>query len=139
MLGGLTNDDLGKTVFLTYVLVRRLSEKKTTIYCSEGHRAFLFEDSGVTSLSIIQSHLDIPVLRDQPTCWALVNLSPHLEEPPRQFGPKTRMGRVVIASSPNIKHFAIYHEHPGLQRYMPTWSWDEIYLAKFVIASLVCM
>jgi hypothetical protein len=120
---------LGKSVGLSYFLVRRLYDKKVTIYCNLLSIAYVFSDFGVIAVSLREG-FGLNVLEKDGTSCALVNICPNLESVPTQFGPKKRKGRVVIATSPNPIHTAIFHECPGQTYYTPIWGWKDLYCAR---------
>jgi hypothetical protein len=119
----------GKTVFLNDVLVHRLQAKMVTIFCNVGSYAHVFSDSGVRRVSLLGEDR-IHELDRNPRSCALVNLGARLLQPPAQFYPYDRLGRLVIASPPNPVHVTCFKEHPALTYYMPTWDWDNLYCGR---------
>jgi len=106
----------GKTVFLNNVLVHRLQAKLVTIFCDVGTHAYVFSDKGVRRVSLGDG-ARIPELDDNPHSCALVNLGAQLLQPPNQFYPSGRLGRLVVAASPNPAHPAhviCFRERPAL-------------------------
>ena len=88
-------------MFLNYVLVRRLQKKM--VYCDRPGNAHVFSDDGVRAIDLTTEGR-IPELDNNSLCCALVNLGDALPQPPLQFYPTLRLGRVVIATSPNPIH-----------------------------------
>lgn len=119
----------GKTVFLNDVLVYRLQAKMVTIFCDVGTQAYVFSDEGVRRVSL-GNGVRIPELDNNPHSCALVNLGGRLLQPPDQFYPITRLGRLVVAASPNHHHLACFREYPPETYYMPTWNWDDLYYGR---------
>ena len=119
----------GKTVFLNDVLVYRLQAKMVTIFCHGQEDAYVFNDDGVRRICL-SSERRIPELDNDPHSCALVNLGAMLPQPPDQFYPRDRLGRVVIAASPNPAHVTCFKEHPTLTYYMPTWDWSDLYCGR---------
>lgn len=121
---------LGKTVFLTYVLLRRLMSGLTTIYCDSKTNAYIFDDMGVRR-ETISDELRISELDHNARCCALVNLGDKLASVPPVFYPETRVGRVVVATPPVEKHWSTFsHENTARVCCMPTWSWGPLYFAR---------
>jgi len=119
----------GKTVFLDDVLVHRLQAKLVTIFCNVRGYAHVFSDKGVRRISLNDEDR-IPELDDNPRSCALVNLGAQLLQPPEQFYPSHRLGRLVVAASPNLEHVSCFQERPALTYYMPTWDWDDLYCGR---------
>ena len=123
---------IGKTVFLNYVLVRRLQAKLPTVYCDHESYVHIFTESGVTKVQLMSDSL-ISELMTNVHCCALVNIGPDVLQPPKQFNPKARKGRVVLATSPNQDHVrAFWKEWKCVSYCMPTWNWPELYFARQV-------
>lgn len=116
----------GKTVFLNYVLVRRLQTKLLTVYCGNSDFVYIFSAAGVRKMPLTPGDR-IRELDKDIQCCALVNLSNDLVQAPEQFYPERRVARVVVATSPkaNLSNFS--KEHIASTYYMPTWNWEDIY------------
>jgi hypothetical protein len=120
----------GKTVFLIYVLLRRLMLGLTTIYCDVKTHAHIFDSTGVRRVHLFDGYR-IPELDADVQCCALVNLGDELMTVPNMFYPKFRKGRVVVATSPDKGHWSSFaHEHTAKISCMPTWSWGPMYFAR---------
>ena len=119
-------------MFLNYVLVRRLQEKMVTIYCDQPEIAHVFSENGIRMIDL-NVEKSIMELENNPLCCALVNLGAALNEPPLQFYPTHRRGRVVIATSPNPKHMQRFMKHTPITYYMPTWNWSDLYCGRRVL------
>jgi hypothetical protein len=123
-------DILGKTVGLSCILVWRLQEKKPTIYCSHKSHAYVFTDTGVQRVPLMDGNR-IEVLDKSIHCCALVDVNPDLLEVPSQFHPSLdRQGRVVVATSPNPDHVTAFKQDHARTYYTPTWKWADIYCAR---------
>ena len=121
---------VGKTTGLSYILVRRLQDKKPTIYCCEENFAYVFTDAGVQKVSCQAKRI---AALDGPTanCCALVNIHPGMREIPWPFYPSPfRLGRVVVAASPNPAHVMDFKESRAKTFTLPTWGWDDLYCAR---------
>jgi hypothetical protein len=120
----------GKTVFLIYVLLRRLLNGLTTIYCDRSTHAHIFDGTDVRRLTLFDGYR-IHELDANAHCCALVNLGDHLKFVPEVFYPYLRKGRVVVATSPDKNHWSTFaHEHPAWICCMPTWEWGPLYVAR---------
>jgi hypothetical protein len=119
----------GKTMFLEYVLVRRLQQKMVTIYCDQPGIAHVFGDDGVRAIDLT-SEGRISELGNNSLCCALVNLGDALPHLPLQFYPARRLGRLVVATSPDPKHVECFKEHNCFTYYMPTWNWNDLYCGR---------
>ncbi|KAF8807200.1 hypothetical protein BYT27DRAFT_6558586 [Phlegmacium glaucopus] len=125
---------VGKSVFLIYVLLRRLVNGMTTIYCDRGAYVHIFDRTGVRRLTLSDKSR-IPELDNNLECCALVNLGDKLKLVPQVFYPQLRKGRVVVATSPSMEHWSTFsHEHPARLCCMPTWEWGPIYFASLLYA-----
>ncbi|KDQ08732.1 hypothetical protein BOTBODRAFT_179652 [Botryobasidium botryosum FD-172 SS1] len=123
---------IGKTVFLSYVLVRRLQQAQPTIYCDDATFAHVFTRHGVRKVHIRPDY-GIRELEQNPRCCALINLSNDLEKPPDQFYPTARKGRVVLAMPPDPFHYANFSKkHQAATYWMPTWGWRELYCVSLL-------
>jgi hypothetical protein len=116
-------------MFLDYVLVRRLQNKMETIYCDRPQIAYMFSKDGVKAIDLKATER-IPELDETSLCSALVNLGDALEQPPLHFYPTLRLGRVVIATSPNPNHLGHFREHEPAIYYMPLWNWNDLYCGR---------
>ena len=91
-----------------------------TIFCDSPFYAHVFNDEGVSRVDLT-AVLSIPELEKNSKCTALINISPTLQQPPIQFYPLRRRGRVVVATSPNSEHLANFSkEREASAYYMPT-------------------
>jgi len=124
----------GKTVFLSYTLVRRLQEQLVTIYCDNEYYAYVFSNDGVRAVDLRKQTRIQELDTDDQSC-ALVNLGDRLTQPPDHFYPNIRRGRVVIATSPNEKHLSKFSRERKAGDYcMPTWTWNDLYCSRYAPA-----
>ncbi|KDQ19358.1 hypothetical protein BOTBODRAFT_41603 [Botryobasidium botryosum FD-172 SS1] len=123
---------IGKTFFLSYVLVRRLQKERETVYCGDGAFVHVFTHSGVRKVPL-SSLARIKELDEHRHCCALVNIGGNLKQPPSQFYPERREGRLVVATSPNPEHSASFSkENVAKILWMPTWDWEELYCSSLL-------
>ena len=102
----------------------------TTIYCDKPTHAYIFDGTGVRTVTLSDRHR-IPELDADPQCCALVNLGDRLTLVPGVFYPKIRKGRVVVATLPDKNHWSSFaHEHLARIYCMPTWSWGPLYICR---------
>ncbi|KIL55326.1 hypothetical protein M378DRAFT_56130, partial [Amanita muscaria Koide BX008] len=81
---------VGKSVFLIYVLLRRLVNGMTTIYCNRGAYVHIFDHTGVRRLTL-SGESRIPELDNNSECCALVNLGDKLKLVPAVFYPQLHL------------------------------------------------
>ncbi|TFK63574.1 hypothetical protein BDN72DRAFT_310297 [Pluteus cervinus] len=110
---------IGKTLFLYYCLVRRLSMKLPTAFSLEPEeRVFVFHEGGVRDLAP----------RAAPSfClrgwWALLDAGQASDPPPSSLV----IGfRVVLASSDKRQYKGWVKQRHGMLYHMKTWTCDEI-------------
>ena len=105
--------------------------EEQTIYCNHKKYAFVFTDAGVQKVSCLDDQ-GIDALNGPTTnCCALVNIHLGLVEVPEPFHPSpSHLGRVVVASSPNLAHFMAFKESPAKTYTLPTWNWNDLYCAR---------
>lgn len=115
---------------MIYALIRRLLLGKTTIYCDKPEHAHIFDGEGVRKMSLSDGFRFPELDTDIQSC-ALVNLGDRQMSVPDTFYPEFRVGRVVVATSPNIEHWRSFaHEPPAEVYCMPTWGWPDIYFGR---------
>jgi hypothetical protein len=120
---------IGKTWFLTYVLVRRLLEGKPTIF-----QLADFDGASNTSAThyLIDGYgirrMDSPSVGElrNPDIWVLADQKP--VGAPRQAGDHNWL--VVVTSSPREDnyHYVVKQYRPQ-KYYLPTWDWQEVVAA----------
>ena len=127
---------IGKTWFLSYVLVRRLLEGKRTIF-QEGENPsgdsmfttaahYLINGNGVSKMDKEQ----IDSALDKAEIWVLADQNP--------FGvpqkAKYHKWLVVVTSSPQKDNYKqIVRDYSPRKFYFPTWDWDEVVAAAYVL------
>ena len=103
---------------------------KTTIYCDTKEQAHIFDANGVRKMHLSNGYR-FPELDADSQCHALVNLGDELESVPNTFYPEFRMGRVVVATPPDKRHWSNFaHEHRARICCMPTWPWGPVYFGR---------
>lgn len=126
---------LGKTVFLTYCLVRRLAKGLPTVFATTPRDRYVFLESGVfwapdqafddweneevdnACLEFARPGLDGLVLFD-------INVDQSFKCIPRDW-------RTLVASSPNPKEVHRWKkENDAIKFYMKTWGLEEVYLCR---------
>jgi len=121
---------IGKTTCLSYILVRRLQEKKPTVYCDQPDFAYVFTNTGVQEVPL-KLNRRISALDASVSCCGLIDINQDLTELPQQFRPsRFRRGRVVVATD---KSNAAFGEHKFRMYILPKWTWDELYCGSFII------
>ena len=113
---------IGKTCFLSYVLVERLLKAQPTVLQTgsdiDGYFHILFDQSGVRRVT----SYDDDCLRDT-AIWALT------DQKPRGLASvfEAHKWLVVVTSSPRLEnHKRIKKNHASPVYYMPEWTWEEI-------------
>ncbi|KDQ07956.1 hypothetical protein BOTBODRAFT_48516 [Botryobasidium botryosum FD-172 SS1] len=124
---------IGKTVFLSYVLVCRLQRQLDTVYCGDPGYAHVFTTDGVKKV-YLTPYTCVRELDAEPKCRALVNLGVHLQQLPCQFKPLIRRGRVVMTTSSNSEHTRSWKEHSAQTYWMPAWEWRDLYCGSLLYA-----
>ncbi|KAL6303251.1 hypothetical protein BKA93DRAFT_735283 [Sparassis latifolia] len=137
---------VGKSYALYYLLARRLSCGLPTIFAKSDDQWYFFCDLGVYLLNptylddlledFAQIHASDPVgAREILQRRAIILFDSRAEEPfPRISG--LAQWRYIVASSSNRKRYKHWmKENEALFWVMRTWSWSEIYAARFVLFS----
>lgn len=115
---------LGKTAFLTYVLLRRLCEGKSTVFqlSSKFPNAYLFDSTGMTVIRIADVSSDKDEFLRNRTVWILTD-----EEPADQFYKHMSIKcKILMAASPAKANFEGRKELGMTTVYLDMWSWSEI-------------
>ncbi|KAF8342458.1 hypothetical protein F5887DRAFT_974351 [Amanita rubescens] len=87
---------IGKTIFLFYVLLHRLSAGLPTAFQVFDDRFFLFTETGAEELDVVaKSGLKLP-----PGTWALTNSGDLIEQPCSAFLSSRRRAWIIQATSP---------------------------------------
>jgi len=123
---------IGKTWFLSYVLMRRLLEGKPTIFQAGRNSG---GDGGFTAAAhyFIDMHgvrlMDNEQLdsdSDEAGVWVLADQKPI----GAQEMAKNQRWLVVVTSSPRPSNYKyIVKEYSPRMFYLPTWEWDEVVAA----------
>jgi len=123
---------IGKTWFLSYVLVRRLLEGKPTIFQNgEGFGAdsrfdevthYLINENGAHQMDEVKLRLE----EKKADIWVLADQTP--KGKPRQSEEHNWL--VVVTSSPREANYKYIVKNYSPQKfYLPTWDWDEVVAA----------
>ena len=118
----------GKTVYLTYSLVKRLAEGRPTFFCAQETRRYLFQASGVYKVSGeafgVSRASFIEDQSDNTLCLYDLNANQ------KEFI-NTRGWRVVVASSPKEERYKEWAKQANAVKFvMRTWPWREIYASR---------
>jgi hypothetical protein len=117
---------IGKTWFMSLVLVDRLMRGEVTILQDGMKDAFVFDETGVNYLSeLSREHLNAVGVNVE--VWALA------DPEPRGIVKRTLSHNwlVLVTSSPRLENFkALRKKHPAPLYYMQVWSWAEIVFAS---------
>jgi hypothetical protein len=101
---------------LIYVLLCQLMLGKTTIYCDTTGEAHIFDANFSVRKMDLSKGYCFPELDADSQCHALVNLGDQLISVPSMFYPQFCIGRVVVATSLDKRHwsnFTHHDEHQG--------------------------
>jgi hypothetical protein len=123
---------IGKTWFLSYVLVRRLLEGKPIIFQVASNRGgnsrlnavthYLIDGNGVREL---EERLPLFQLKNS-DIWVLADQTPFGK--PRSLTEHNWL--VVVTSSPRVANYKYIVKECSPERYyLPTWDWDEVVAA----------
>ena len=79
----------------------------------------------------LERGMRITALDESIHCCALIDINSNLKEVPSQFHPsRQRLGRVVVATSPNPTHVTAFKQNHAQTYYTPTWKWADLYCAR---------
>lgn len=123
---------IGKTAGLSCILVWRLQQKKPTVYCNNKAYAFVFTDSGVQQV-LLSREWRINFLDQSVDCCGLVDINPELLDVPSHFHPHIRLGRVVVATSPDYDSVKAFKSNVAKTFYLPTWKWADLCCASLLV------
>jgi len=126
-----TSPYLGKTIFLYYILVRRLLEQKQTILQIDSDHLFFFNANGVNVLP--PSFLMDPELEIYQNTWALVDINREIQTPAVMLCRDTSPFFVVMASSPRPSRLRGLQKYRGPDAY---WLMKSFTLAELIQASV---
>ncbi|KAL5484750.1 SQS1_5 [Sanghuangporus weigelae] len=119
---------IGKTVYLSYCLLKRLSSGRRTIFSFSPTRRYLFQDSGAfwipnETISAAAGHITDD--RD-PDALILFDLNSSQPSPS-----SIRNWRTVVASSPKVSRWKHWQKEKIPKMFvMKTWTWEEIYISR---------
>ncbi|KAL5525449.1 SQS1_6 [Sanghuangporus sanghuang] len=119
---------IGKTVYFSYCLLKRLSSGRRTIFSLSPTRRYLFQDNGVfwipnETISAAAGHITDD--RD-PDALILFDLSSNQPSPS-----SIRNWRTVVASSPKSSRWKHWQKEKIPEVFvMKTWTWEEILISR---------
>ncbi|KAL5480221.1 SQS1_1 [Sanghuangporus weigelae] len=119
---------IGKTVYLTYCLLKRLSSGKRTIVSWSDTSRYLFQDNGafwIPNKIIAAAGLKVTDDRDG-DALILYDLNNNQPKPYEM-----RNWHIVVASSPKNSRWKEWEKETQAQTYiMKTWGWEEMYISR---------
>ncbi|KAL5526986.1 SQS1_4 [Sanghuangporus sanghuang] len=119
---------IGKTVYLTYCLLKRLSSGKRTIVSWSDTSRYLFQDDGafwIPFKTIAAAGLKVTDDRDR-DALILYDLN---NNQPRPY--EMRNWHIVVASSPKNSRWKEWEKETQPETYiMKTWGWEEMYISR---------
>ena len=107
----------GKTIFLFYVLLRRLSEGLPTAFQVFGDRFFLFTETGASEHNVV----DTSALILPPGTWALANSSELVGQPCNAFLAAHNMVWIIQATSPKRSMWYEWKKQRYARLYVMDW------------------
>ena len=118
--------DLGKSLFLYYILVRRLALKKPTIWQLSSEKYIFFNSEGYT---VSKGDIKIRETKNKPI-WALSDSNEYMTIPHNEFLTKCGESLIVVqAASPKEKRYKEWiKQRRGTLYCMKSWCWFEIEL-----------
>lgn len=115
---------LGKTVFLFYVLIRRLKKRIATLFYSPTTHVLLFQEDGTYRFSDL-SQADEGTFSFGFDVWFLIDMDKGLEPPPPVITDASPWP--VQAASPNEVRFKSWKKHRQASIFiMDPWSEEEM-------------
>jgi hypothetical protein len=110
----------GKTLLLSYILVKKLLAAESVAYQSQHGTVFCFNVEGVFAYTDTQ---DLP---EDSTRWHLVDSNAGLDTLPYRY---LDLGHVVQATSPRISRYKDWLKYAGGREiWMEPFSWEEMYV-----------
>jgi hypothetical protein len=122
---------LGKTILLYYILVRRLFEQKPTILQNHRDHLYVFNANGVKAMSA--SMVVHPQSPEYQNTWALVDITPRVQEPGSMIGNEINPFFLVLASSPRSSRLQGLEKSGQPSNY---WIMKPFSLAELIQASV---
>ncbi|EDR00963.1 uncharacterized protein LACBIDRAFT_312765 [Laccaria bicolor S238N-H82] len=119
---------IGKTIYLTYCLLRRLIAGLPTIFVKTSDIRYIFLDSGVYWIPCNSFNMseDSPFTDRLDNTLVLFDLNEEQSTPERFYD-----WRVLVSSSPQSARYKEWVKHRGAEYWvMRTWSWEEISFAR---------
>jgi hypothetical protein len=124
---------LGKTILLYYILVKRLFEKKSTILQNDRDYLYVFNANGVRVMSA--SWVVHPKSPEYQNTWALVDITPQVQEPACMIGNDNDPFFLIMASSPRPSRLRRLEKfrRPGAFWLMKPFSLAELIQASVTV------
>ena len=117
---------IGKSYFVVYVLLRRLSAKRPVIFNSHYGVTYWFQESGVSekkTASIVPRDLDPTVFRPDEQClWSLID--PPIKKEPIEGPIIDHRLFYAISASPDITRFKHLYRAP--RWLLSPWTVEEL-------------
>lgn len=116
----------GKSMFLLYLLARRLQEQKPTVFRLNDARCFYFNETYKGARITAQEMFDMAD-KENERVWVLTD-APLTDE---SWGTQDYQWFIVLAASPNLAKTSFVWDKgrsPGIY-YMSNWRWGEIFAA----------
>ncbi|KIK01931.1 hypothetical protein K443DRAFT_59464, partial [Laccaria amethystina LaAM-08-1] len=116
---------IGKTIYLTYCLLRRLIAGLPTIFAIQKRNCYVFLDSGVYWIPYDSFNMceDPPFTNPVENTLVLFDLN-EVQPTPEQF----QHWRILALSSPQSGRYKEWTKHQGAKTWvMRSWPWEEIY------------
>ncbi|RXW12295.1 hypothetical protein EST38_g13559 [Candolleomyces aberdarensis] len=123
---------IGKSYFLVYVLLRRLTQGKTTLFSTSDERTFLFDELGVRTMKKEDIEKDyLPKSEDLTagmSVWSLIDANTSGKSETSQVG-NTQNVFAILAASPNPERLKFWNNGANLvKRSMDPWGVEELLL-----------
>ncbi|RXW14477.1 hypothetical protein EST38_g11376 [Candolleomyces aberdarensis] len=123
---------IGKSYFLVYVLLRQLTQGKTTLFSTSDERTFLFDESGIRTMKKEDIEKDYLPKSEDPTdgmsVWSLIDANTSMKPETSQVG-NTHNVFAILAASPNPERLKFWNISANLvKRVMDPWGMEELLL-----------
>jgi hypothetical protein len=132
------NPQSGKSLFLIWLLIRRLAFRLPTALQVERDKAILFHGGGTSIFNDLQDvvpYLELEFENDRSRIWVLVDSNKDLEKPAAVFCNGLPFFVVEAASRPSRFEWA--KKGLFLKFYMKTWTLSELLQAYVILLAVV--
>jgi hypothetical protein len=121
---------IGKTVFLSYVLIERLLTGLPTVYQTSKSMTFVFLGPDDVRIYPQSTYLDP---EKYPDAWALVDSNEDMIVPRPELTDSNSKYYVIQASSPQPKRWKEWKKKLSASLIvMEAWTWEEMYIGGSV-------